>query len=310
MSRSFTRSRGFAGVLSLGAFLASGSALAQEPAASASPEPASPPEAEPDIQSLRARPRQGTAYALQGRQLAVTGDAMGTNGNDIFGSLGVQYGFGHGFELGSNLLHMTVGLINLSLKWNYLEIGSWAFSAEFAPTWGHGDWIWIAEDKYGIVGDTNIFILPFVATTSWQATNWFGADLGLSFVDSEILGDANGESLIFNANLALRRFSVNPQVRFNFHKRMTAYVSAQLPVWASLPGSVEAEVELEPGVVVGGQTSGSRTVPFDELYQVTVGARSMVGDEVFLSFALSYSAVAKTLYGSSISPRWGFEMRF
>jgi hypothetical protein len=234
---------------------------------------------------------------------------FGINTDEIFGALGVDYGLGRGVQLGMNVLHASAGVFNLRAKWTFFESRRWAVSAEFAPFWVHGNWVWLSGNSE-VIGNIDVLGFPVGLAASYNPTQWLQFDLGANYTDVEIFGHLDSDSLAFDAGLALRGFNVQPSVRVHIEKRLSVYASARLPIWMRAPGTVEANVELLPGVEAGVRSSGAKTIPFQEHFVVTVGARAMASKKVFLDFALNYGAAPERLYGFALYPKLGVEVRF
>jgi hypothetical protein len=263
-----------------------------------------------DVTSPAGRDITDTAFSLPKGVWEVQVGILGVSTNDLFGNVGIYRGFGHGIQLGANLLHAGAGLFNLALDWTFLDRERWALAVGFHPSYAHGSWLWLLSDENEIVGDLDLFILPLSLTGSVLPMPWLQFDLMAEFMDSEVLGNANGNSLIFDAHLAARRFSLDPAVRIHLMKRVSLYVTSRLPLWTRVPGSVEGEAVIAPGVIVGGRSSGSRKVPFSEQYLVTWGVRSVLAKGVFANFALNYGGGAELLYGHPLYPRFSMHFRF
>lgn len=286
--------------------------LAQEPStspAATSTAPTQSADAPLDITSSAARATRGTAHTLNPRTFALNTGVFGLSPDEIFGALGVDYGVGHGVQLGLNVLHASAGVINLRAKWTFFESSSWAVSAEFNPFWVHGNWVWLGGNREA-VGNIDLLGFPLGVAASFHPTPWLQFDLGANYMDVEIFGKMDGDSLAFDAGLALRGFNTQPSVRLHIKKRLSVYASARLPLWMRAPGTVEATVELEPGVEAGVRSAGARSVQFQEHFVVTTGARAMASKKVFLDFALNYGPATERLYGFPLYPKLGVEVRF
>jgi hypothetical protein len=87
-------------------------------------------------------------------------------------------------------------------------------------------------------------------------------------------------------------------------------VGVDLPVYTAAPAAIEGEVELEPGVAVGGRLGGSEQRSLADTYRVNLSVRSMVTRQFFIDFGFNISPRMQTLYGSVIAPRMAVEARF
>ncbi|HSC89833.1 MAG TPA: hypothetical protein VLC09_21300 [Polyangiaceae bacterium] len=265
--------------------------------------------AERDITSVASRDTAASGYTLPAKTWGFDAGLLGVNSGDAFASLGIRVGLGGGLELGTNVAHAGVGLINLNLGWMFVDSRVLSIAARFEPSYLHGDWMWIVSAQE-LVSGLDAWILPVSVTASSFATDWLQFDLRARFVDSEVVGSANGESLVFRGQLALRQVSIDPGVRFHVLRRASFYLRARLPLWSSIPGSASAEVILDDGVIAGGSTSGEKQVPFEQAVLCSAGARAMVGEASFLDFSFNFGHATEALYGSVVQPRISWETRF
>lgn len=319
MSRAFK----MAARLALALFCLSPGALADPTSPhqpTSTPQPTSPPQAtvkpappsredKLDVVSPLGRDNRRGAYSLARGVSEIEIGMLGLSGQDLYGQLGFRHGVGAGVQIGFNLLHVSAGLFNISAKWTIIERKHFAIATSFSPGYAHGEWLWLFNDNEA-VGNVDVFLLPFVASASFFPLPWLQFDLDTEFRDVEIIGDANEQSLVFDAALAARSFALLPGVRVHLKKRVSLFFSTRLPLWTEVPASIEAEVEVEPGVVVGGRVSGTKNYSLSELYSLEWGARASLAPGMYATFALNYGTLAKRLYSTPLSPTIRLEFRF
>jgi hypothetical protein len=264
---------------------------------------------ERDITSAVSRDVAASGYTLPKGTWAFSAGLLGVGSDDAFASLGARVGVGAGFDVGANLAHVGVGMMNLNAGWMFLDSRSLSITLRFSPSYLHGDWVWIASSR-DLVSGLDAWILPVTLTASSLATDWLQFDLAARAVDTEVLGNVDSQSLALQGQLAVRQISIDPGVRFHVMKRASFYARARLPLWTSLPGTATVEVQLQDGVVAGGRSSGDKELPFENTVMATLGARAMVADATFLDFSFNVGHIAQTLYGSAVQPQLSLETRF
>lgn len=263
----------------------------------------------PQITDAAYRDTRLSAYALPGRTFSFGVKLLGTTTEEMFASLGFLYGLGKGVQVGANLAHMGVGLLNLSTKWTFLDKGPVAVAVGFDPIFVNGDWLWIVRMKQLFAG-IDTFLLPVQVSASVLTTPWLQFDLSARYMAGFITGNVATTNIGLDADLTAHEFALFPAVRFHLLGRSTLMVAATLPLYRAAPATAEVEVELAPGVVAGGTLDGTKTKSLDQTYRIEVGIRSMVSRQVFLEFGLNFGPQIEFLYGSPVYPRLGMEVRF
>jgi len=285
------------------------------PPAEASTPATLPPVVEPNINPLPRitdaayRDTRLSAYALPARTFSFGVKLLGLTSEEMFASLGFQYGLGKGVQVGANLAHMGLGLLNLSGKWTFFDKGPVAVAVGVDPIFVNGDWLWIVRMKQLFAG-IDTLLLPVQVSASVLATPWLQFDLSARYMAGIITGNVATTNIGIDADLTAHEFALFPAVRFHLLGRSTLMVGATLPLYRAAPAAAEVEVELAPGVIAGGTLDGTKTKSLDQTYRIEVGIRSMVTRRVFLEFGLNFGAQVEFLYGSPVYPRLGVEARF
>lgn len=295
-----TLPRCLAALVLLSAFSASAQTTAEPPAV---------PEPPPNISQPAYRDLRMSAYSLPAKTFSFETRLLGLAPDEMFASLGFDYGLGKGVQVGLNVAHFGVGLLNLSSKWTFLERGPVAVAVGFDPVYIHGDWLWVVRMKELFAGiDTALF--PVHVAGSFLATPWLQFDLSARYTAGVIVGSVATTNVDLDADLTAQEFALQPGVRIHLLGRSTLSLAAGLPLYRSVPATANLEVELGPGIALGGSLDGTRTKSLGDTYRIEVGVRSMVTKHIFLEFGLNFGPQIELVYGSPVYPRFGMEARF
>ena len=264
-----------------------------------------------DFDDPKQRTLRGTAYALDKRQWSTEAELLGVSTDDLFGRIGLGYGFGKGVQLDTNVAHIAVGLLNLDLKWNFLDLPHFGMSASVGVIWGHGEWIWILSGlEQRIVANTEIVVLPLSLWASSHLLEWLQVDLGVRYTHSQVFGDFESDSTLVDGEIGVRQLSMHPSVRFYILEALELFVGARLPLYSAIPGAGEANTSLGEGVYGGARTGTLDKLPFSQQFQLQLGARSAMAETTFVTARIHYGKTVQSLYGSAFYPAFGVEHRF
>src|SRR5690606_17597119 len=95
---------------------------------------------------------------------------LGSGVNDLYANVGVSYAFKHNVQVGLNLAHLSTGLINFNVKWNFFEQGPFALAARISPTWIHGNWVWVLGLGEGpdVMSNVDVLVIAGEALASYR----------------------------------------------------------------------------------------------------------------------------------------------
>lgn len=264
-----------------------------------------------DFDDPAQRTRRGTAYALDKGQWSTEAELLGVTTDDLFGRIGLGYGFGKGVQLDTNVAHIAVGLLNVELKWNFLDFPHFGMSASVGVIWGHGAWIWILDGlEQRIIRNTEIVVLPMSLWASSHLLDWLQVDFGIRYTHSQVFGDFESDSTLADGEIGIRQLSVLPSVRFYIVQTLELFVGARLPLYSAIPGAGEANTSLGEGVYAGARTGTIDKPPFSQQFQLQFGARSAMAKTTFVTASIHYGKTVQSLYGSAFYPAFGVEYRF
>jgi hypothetical protein len=299
-------------LLALSLVVLNESAARAEPAATPTPSTSEPNAASfAGLQSPEQRSDRFSAYSLPKHMVSIEAGALGVSGQELYGRIGVAYGFGHGLQLDANLLHWSVGLFDLNLRWNFLDTPHFALAATVGGVYGHGAWMWIltpAAEK--LVADSDFVAFPIGVTASAPLTRWLQLDLPIEYQYSTYFGSIGKSDSTFytKAQIGVRQFMVRPTVRVFVSDATALELGVKLPLFTQVP------VERDSTLSIGNQTQSSSNsryadVKFKDTWSLEGGVRSRLQPWLFATVRLHYGRVAKALYGAPLYPSFGLEFR-
>ena len=289
-----------------GALLALGACALSAGHAGAAP-PAAPTEAaRSDLQSPEQRDTRNSTYALPTGMWAFDVGALGISGGDVYGKLGAAYGVGAGIQLEMNLAHWSIGLLNLTGSWHFLDTRYFDLGTRVGVWYGHGDWFWIAQGPAKeLVSKLDVLMFPLAITASMPVSRLLQFDLDLQYTHAEVFGSvARRDSPYFDAQFGMRQILVRPGVRLFVSDSTELDLSSNLPPYTAFPIEREADGDLG-----GDRLEDFETVPFSTTWSVELGLRSRFAKGVFGSVRLHYGDIPRGLYGARLYPSFEVEFR-
>jgi hypothetical protein len=264
------------------------------PAPAPTAAPAAPPASAGTLQSPDQLSTRNSAYSVPQGTWAFDAGALGIGGGDVIAALGATYGIGAGFQASVNLAHVSVGLFNASVHWQFIDTRYFALGGGPGIWFGHGSWIWFAQGvTKEILSKLDLVNVPIELTASSLPTTWLELDLTLQYTYSKLLGaDSVDRAFFSDAQLDLNQFFVRPGARFFISDNTAFEFFAKLPAYSGVSGDrVDA------------------TVPFSKTWTLEAGLRSRLARGLFVSMRTHYAAVADVLYGARLYPSFAIEFR-
>ena len=260
--------------------------------------------AEPaDLQRPEQRDLRNSAYSLPSGMWAFDVGALGLGGGEAYAKLGAAYGLGAGFELDMNLAHTSIGLLNVSARWLFLDTRYLDLGAAVGFWYGHGAWIWIVTGAAKeIISKVDVIYLPMVLSASMPFEKWLQVELGFQYSHGEVFGSlTDSDDFFLNGRFGVRQLIVRPGVRFFLSDDTELDLSSDLPPYTAIPH--------ERQTVGGGRNEDYETVRFSETWSFEAALRSRFAAGVFGSIRLHYGEIARGLYGAPLYPSFDVEFR-
>jgi hypothetical protein len=253
-----------------------------------------PARAEGDLQSPEQVSTRHSAYTLPAHVWSFEAGALGVGSGDVVALLGGTYGLGAGVQVGANLAHFTVGLINANASYHFVDTRYFDLGARLGVWYGHGDWYWIASPAAKkIVSKIDVLSVPVELTASSTLTRFLELDLGVAYAYATFFGTSPPEESVFTENqLGLQQFFLRPGVRFFLIEHTAFELFAKLPLYSAIP--------------LDGKNP---TVPFKDTYTLEGGLRSRLARGLFGSVRLHYGSISDVLYNARLYPSFEVEFR-
>lgn len=213
-----------------------------------------------------------TAYTLgSGETLLGIGAGEADRANLLF-SLRAEHAFFEGFEVGTNVAHDALGVVNAYVKGTPLATRWVALGARVGLTWLNPQNIWMmpAESRDDL-GDLDLFMVPLTIAATFPLASWVGLTLEANYTYSGVAGTASiGESSA-DAGFGGHEVSLRPSANFYVGRGIALQLGLDVPLYASTSLSGYVEEEVQPGVVVGAQAGSSKTLDVRGLTTTYVG---------------------------------------
>ena len=153
-----------------------------------------------DLQHPSHRSTRYSAYTLPANRWSADIGMLGISGDDIYGRVGLGYGFKHGFQLDANIGHWIAGLFGIRAKWNFFERKHVALAANVGLIYANGAWLWMLSDfGQAVVDDADMIAVPVGAAISVPCTRWLQFDLTAQYQYTEVFGSV-GRGVMFYAD--------------------------------------------------------------------------------------------------------------
>jgi len=221
--------------------------------------------------------------------------ALGVGGGDAFAALGVAYGIGAGLQVTMNVAHASVGLLNLSAGWHFIDTRHFDLGVRAGFWYGHGEWLWIVRGLgKNLISKLDVISAPFALSASAPLTRFLELELQAQYTYADLFGSATDEESYFvDAELGVRQFFAQPGVRLFVSDSTAVELFAKLPIYTAVPLE-----RLE-----------DKTNPFSDAWMLEAGIRSRFSRGFYGTIRLHYGAITNALYGARLNPSFNLEFR-
>jgi hypothetical protein len=235
----------------------------------------------------------------------------GADGLDLGVFLGLRYGITDHTQAAINLAHMSVGIISVAVKQNFVDEDRWALGGQVGVTWANLEWLWVVPSAgREALADLDILSIPLSLFGTVKIIDQLDVTLEARYGHSDVFGEIRGDKGVGNGTLGARVLEFNPTIRGYILGRTALSLGFRLPAWASLPGESSALVEIEPGVLAGEQTSTWRRVPFENLWGMHFEAEFPVTKGFRIAAGIRHGVLNREVLAWPVVPSLRLEGRF
>ena len=212
-----------------------------------------------DFRATTERITDGTAWT-EARGTVRTDLAVGGTGlHDLVGAANLTVALPRRTQVEINAAHAALGLMNLHTKWNAVDSPGFALGVQAGMIWLDPQRAWVIrqaqpEASEALAG-AHLVMVPLRATATVPVAEPVDLDLSVGWDHVGVLGRIDGDVLLFDGTVGVRRAWVMPAVRTYVAERFALEARATLPLWAGLRTDAEAEFPVQQGVVVGVRSS-------------------------------------------------------
>ncbi|HIA03911.1 MAG TPA: hypothetical protein EYN06_10725 [Myxococcales bacterium] len=193
-------------------------------------------------------------------------------------------------ELGTNLAHDLLGIINLDLRMKFVDQEWGRIGARIGFKWFNPQEILLFQlmDKkpFGERGEINLFMLPITLQSTFPLADWADLHINLGYLFQGIQGTVSNDFSDVHGGVGAREVFLQPHLSF-YAWDMAFIVGAQLPIWAQGLVSARAETEIQDGVILGVQSTEYQELEVKQLTTTYVGAEWRWGS-AHVRFMMTY----------------------
>ncbi len=191
----------------------------------------------------------------------------GTTGYELGALAGLRVGVTPRLQLGANLAHAALGVVNGHAKVGLFDQGAHSASLSAGVLWldlGRAYWLpAIQPDVDQALRGVDLVMLP-VSVTWTREGSQLGIDLTAGWDHAWIVGRPSSEVVILDGALGVRRAWVAPALRVPLSEAFVLGARGTLPLLAMGRTVATAEVLVQDGVVAGVRSSEWFRLPLGE----------------------------------------------
>lgn len=259
----------------------------------------------------RQRITEGTAYSLTKGEVRVDAGLVGTEVADAGANVDVAAGFGRSGQVSTNVAHLSLGLVNASLKYTILDRPWFGLGVEGGFLWTRPTLIWLLPDELSEpLAGIDLFHIPLRVLASFPVASWASLHLGVGYTHAEIVGALGDESSSFlNAGIGARSVQLDPTVHFYLNRRVALILGANLPLYITAAAQVESDVELDDGIVLGIRSAEWIRIPTEGASLWRAGVEVRFGRATHMQLFVSRGLLAAAGLGPPLLPSINFYWR-
>lgn len=198
------------------------------------------------------RPIRGTPYTLAAKDVEIGLKIFGQDEDDLGAAIDLGVGITSRFQMGVNLAHGALGVLNVSAKLNLIDRKWWGLSGRTGILWVHPPSVWaLSDETQSALGDIDIIAAPFELCLGSVPLKWLGLNFTLGYLHASIFGTINTETILFDGSIGARLLYLTPQINLFAFKILNIFLRATLPVLMYYRSELSAEVSVAPGVTAG-----------------------------------------------------------
>jgi hypothetical protein len=264
-----------------------------------------------DFHSPEERPIDGTAFTPAEGQARLVVGLFGVSETDLLAAIGISYAPSRFFNIGANLAHMGVGILNVNSKFNIIDKGNFGLGAKLGFMYVNGGWVWVLPDRLKeLLSGVNTFVIPVSVIMSVDITRCLHLDLGVGYIHTEVLGSLDEGNLVYDGYLAARRISADASLRYYVSERVALHGYFFTPIWGKRYRQWDADVTITEGLHGGVRTAGFKTIrPLDQ-WLLLLSLDVELARLVYLKMIFSIGPKTEYVYEKRVQMGAGFEWRF
>ena len=202
-----------------------------------------------------------TAYTLRPGEALVGVGLVGTTYDNLLASIRLEWSpFVPGLEIGTNLAHDVLPLVNVYAKYSFLDTRWIGMSARLGFRWLSPRYLWMIPDDAAFKQElrgADLYMVPAAVTVSFPLARWVGVHAELSYTYTPVAGDLVLDETYYNGGVVWHELTVHPSLHFYVGDGVALLVGVDVPVYSAISGEGYSETPhpTHPGVLYGMQAS-------------------------------------------------------
>jgi hypothetical protein len=218
-----------------------------------------------------------TAYTLEPGEVLTGVGLGGATVDNLLLSLRLEWSpYVDGLEIGTNLAHDAVSIINLYAKYNVLDTRWFGLGVRLGFKWLNPSNVWIVPDGSGLkedLGAVDMYMFPASVMVSFPLAEWISIHTELNYMYTPVSGDLVLDDTHYNGGVAWHELALHPAVHLHLGAGTALLLGVQVPLYSAVSGDGYSETPdpNHPGIRYGLQASLSTRFAVTELVSPWIG---------------------------------------
>jgi hypothetical protein len=215
---------------------------------------------------------------------------LGTGYDNLGLSSNLKLGMPANTELGTNLAHDALGIINADFRIKFVDEDWGRIAARVGVKWFNPKYLLLFQatgtNPFEEAGDFNLFIVPITAQATFPVAEWLDIHMNVGYLYQGVHGRFSLDAGKGGGGIGAREVFLQPHLTF-YSWNLAFILGAQIPIWAEGLVDVSAETEVTDGVIIGTHASEYQKLDVKDLNTTYLGAEWRWGN-AHVRFTMTY----------------------